>query len=72
MQSTGLGTTQGAQTRQGSCFQGVYSRVGEMAKYTANSNIGLAVTNAINESIKETAINFAQRIQGGFTEMNGE
>lgn len=46
--------------------------MGEMAKYTANSNIGLAVTNAINESIKETAINFAQRIQGGFTEMNGE
>lgn len=43
-----------------------------MAKYTAKSNTGLAVTNAINDSIKESAIYFAQRIRGSLIEMNGE
>lgn len=44
----------------------------EMAKNITKSSIGLAVTNAINDSVKESAINDAQRIQGAFTEMNGE
>lgn len=68
-----LGTTREAQISQTwSLFQGVYSPAGEMAKYTAKSNRGLAVTNAINDSIKESAIYFTQKIRGNSTEMNGE
>lgn len=43
----------------------------EVDENTTKPNIGLAVTNAANESIKESAIRFAQRIREGFTEMNG-
>lgn len=71
MQSPVLGTTREAQIRHGPCSQGVYSPVEEMDENTTKPNIGLAVTNAANESIKESAIRFAQSIQEGFTEMNG-